>query len=203
MSSSSTTNVWLIRHAEPAAWARGRCYGRLDVPLSAAGIRSARGLADRIEDVSFDAICTSPSIRAIRTAAAIAEGRDLVPEIRENLVELDFGDVEGETFDAVARSRPELYERWMRDPASVRFPSGERFADLRARVVTEVDAARAAHPDGCVAVVTHAGPIRAILADVLGLDDATVFRIEVSYAAASVIGWVDDVPVVRQLNAFA
>lgn len=118
----------------------------------------------------------------------------------EYLAEVDFGELEGLTFEEIAGSHPEVYERWMQDPTSVRFPSGESFAELRERVSGGIARIREEHPSGTVAVVTHAGPIRAMLADALGLPNGAIFRIDLSYGGMTSIGWVDDEPFVRFVN---
>ena len=51
--------------------------------------------------------------------------------VLDQLSELDFGELEGCTYEEVAASRPELYEQWMTAPMAVRLPGGEGYADRR------------------------------------------------------------------------
>lgn len=44
------TRIWLIRHGEPCPETRGRCYGHLDVELSADGRRQVQAVADLIKE---------------------------------------------------------------------------------------------------------------------------------------------------------
>ncbi len=200
MTSSPVTALLLIRHTAPAAWAKGVCHGVLDVPLSEDGAIHAQGIADHLRDTTLDAVYASPLSRAVVTATAVAAPHGLRPVLREQLVEIDFGAFEGRTFDEIAASYPDLYGQWMRDPATVRFPAGETFGDLRARVTEEIARIRREHRGGSVAVVTHGGVIRAVLADVLGVEDGKIFRIGQSWGGLSLVEWVGDEPIVRYLN---
>ena len=125
------TRLLLVRHAEPDESLHGRCYGSLDVPLSAAGLRRAAAVGELLRDHDVAAVYTSPLQRAFETARAVATAHGLEPIPRDDLRELDFGEVEGMRFDEIASAHPELYRFWMEDPASVRFPGGEGLADLR------------------------------------------------------------------------
>jgi broad specificity phosphatase PhoE len=192
----TVTRLLLLRHAMPVDDARGRCYGRLDVGLSPEGLSQAAELGRRLE---ADAVVSSPARRALETAAALGE-----PEIDEKLRELDFGELEGRTYEEIERERPELFARWMRTPTEVRFPGGEGFDDLRVRAVTAASELRERHRGAAVAVVTHGGVVRALLADALGLPSAAIFRLDVGYARVSVVDWFDgDAPVVRLVNGTA
>jgi broad specificity phosphatase PhoE len=190
----------LVRHGAPAEWWAGRCCGRTDVPLSAAGRAGAERLAAWFAGLGAAAVYSSPLLRAVETATPIAAavGREVVRV--DGLAEVDFGEVEGLTFEEVARARPELYERWMSSPATVRFPGGESYADVRVRAMAAVDEIVARHGGGILVAVAHAGPIRAVLGAVLEIPDHAVFRLDVAIGSVSVVEWLGDQPVVRGVN---
>jgi broad specificity phosphatase PhoE len=195
------TRLVLVRHEEPDASARGRCYGRLDVPLSAEGrVRSER-LGAGLAGLSLAAVYSSPLRRSLDTAAAIAAAANLELRTDERLRELDFGELEGRTYDDVRAERPELYRAWMETPTRVRFPGGEAFADLCGRVLAASAEIRAAHAGEAVALVAHGGVVRVILADALGLADEAIFRLGQSHGGVSVVDWLGADPVVRVVNA--
>ena len=190
------TRLLLIRHGRPVDDARGRCYGRLDVGLSPEGLAEAAELGRAL---SVTSVVSSPARRALETAAALG-----APEADARLRELDFGELEGRTYEEIERERPELFARWMETPTEVRFPGGEGFEDLRERAVAAAAELRARHAGRTVAVVTHGGVVRALLADALGLPSAAIFRLDVGYARVSIVDWFDgDVPVVRLVNGAA
>jgi alpha-ribazole phosphatase/probable phosphoglycerate mutase len=190
------TRLLLIRHAEPDEDARGRCYGRLDIGLSPTGLASAERLAESLRDVGLESVYASPRLRAVQTAAALGG----TPSVDDRLRELDFGELEGRTYDELEREQPELFRRWMETPTLVRFPGGESYAELRQRVAAAVDDVVAANTDRTVALVSHGGVIRAALAVALGLADDRAFALDVGYARVSVVDWFDGTPVVRLIN---
>ena len=190
----------LVRHAEPTEDARGRCYGRLDVKLSESGCEQCRRLAAHLSDEPVAAIMCSPRLRARDTADAIAEPHGLPVTVLDQLRELDFGEFEGRTYDEIATSRPELYERWMTEPTTLRFPGGEGYADLRARVIDAVAQLRATHDGRMVVAVTHGGVVRAVVAEALGMSQGRIFRLAVDTASITRVEWCEGVPVVRSVN---
>jgi alpha-ribazole phosphatase len=195
------TRLVLVRHGEPDESMHGRCYGRLDVPLSAAGLRCAAAVAEALRSHEIDAVYSSRLQRAFDTARAVASAHGLEPIPREDLRELDFGELEGMSHEEIASKHPELYRFWMEDPASVRFPGGEGLSDLRARVLPEVVEIRERHAGRTVAVVAHGGVVRVVLAEALELPGTAFFRLDQPYGAVSVVDWIDGVPIVRVASA--
>jgi alpha-ribazole phosphatase len=194
------TRLLLLRHGEPEADSRGRCYGRLDVGLSDHGrdqaVRAARFLAD----APIAAIYSSPRRRAAETARPLADARGLALVVREDLREIEFGRLEGMTFDEVRAHDPELYETWMTRPTTVTFPGGEGFGDLQRRVLALAGELRRTHAGTTIAVVAHGGVMRALLADALRLAREDVFRLDQSHGAVSVVDFLEDTAIVRLLN---
>jgi broad specificity phosphatase PhoE len=134
------------------------------------------------------------------TARPIAAAAGLKPIYLEGLAELDFGAFEGRTFAEIAATDLELYERWMTAPTTVRFPGGESYADLKARAVSSARDIVDWHRERSVLAVSHSGPIRAIVGDVLDIPDRAVFRIDVAHASVTLIDWWDGYPLLRGLN---
>jgi alpha-ribazole phosphatase len=198
-----TTRLLLIRHAEPRAEARGRCYGALDIGLSDEGLRQADRLARSLEEVGLAAIYTSPRRRALQTAAALGHAHGLAPVVDERLCEIDFGDFEGRAYEEIEREHPSLFRRWMETPTEIEFPNGESYDRFKARALLALASILERHRHGTVAVVSHGGIARAILADCLSIPDAGIFRIDQSYGAISIVDWLDGVPIVRLVNGDA
>lgn len=197
----AATRLVLVRHAETEDAARGLCVGRLDVPLGKAGRRQAEVLASALADPPLAAVYTSPLSRARDTAGPLGAAHGVEPVVVPELVELDFGELEGMPFERIEAERPALFRAWMETPDEVRFPGGESLADLRARVLPVVRRLRGRHEGGAVAVVAHAGVLRVVLADALGLAGGAVFRLDQSPGGVSVVDFLGPTPVVRAVNA--
>jgi alpha-ribazole phosphatase len=180
------TVFYLIRHPEPAV--RGICYGSLDVPLSADGLLHARAIAEQLTQQPFAAIYTSPLQRCADTARILAERHACPLVTLDALRELDFGSFEGRTYDDLQRDYPEVYRHWMESPTEVEFPGGESFAAMRTRVLAAARDLCARHAGEQIALVTHGGVIRILLAEAQGLDPRRIFEIDVPYGAVFVVG---------------
>ncbi len=194
------TRFWLIRHGEPVHAIRGRCYGALDIELSAEGRDQMERIAAHLKAEPMDVIYTSPKLRALESARILASCQQCGWREEPGLQEIDFGDFEGLTYDEIAARDPALYRRWMESPSEVQFPNGESFIDVQKRVLRTFDAIRETHQGQTVALVTHAGVIRVLIAWALQMPDAYLFRLAQDYAASSLLTLIDGVPVVQLLN---
>ncbi len=197
---TTLTRIWLIRHGEPDPGIRGRCYGRLDVSLSAEGRRQLEPVAKRLASEPLSAIYTSPRKRALESAEIIAAPHACGVQTEHDLREIDFGDFEGLTYDDISKLYPALYRQWMDQPTEVEFPNGESFSMMRSRVTRAVAALHDRHAGQSVALVTHGGAIRIVLADALSVPSANVFRIAQRCAAINLIHFVGSHPVVELVN---
>lgn len=198
---ATQTRLVLCRHGEPAEEASGRCYGRLDVPLSARGVEQAQALATSLAASPLAAVFSSPARRALETADAVASAQGFSLIENPALQELDFGDLEGLLYEEIAERHPELYASWMRAPTRVRFPGGESYDELRARVLEALAELLERHRGQTFAAVSHGGPIRTILSACLQMPDEALFRLDPRHGAISVIDWLGETPTVRAISA--
>lgn len=164
------TRLALIRHA-PALHG-GAMAGRRDVAADVARVAQIAALRGRLDHLGVSRIVTSPALRCVQTAQALwPEHSEFDQDAR--LWEQDFGAWEGVPFTDL----PDLGPMSSAELAAHRPPEGESFLDICARVTPALQ--ELAQGAGCVAVVAHAGVIRAGLA--LALDaPATALRFEVA-----------------------
>jgi broad specificity phosphatase PhoE len=188
----------LVRHAEPDEAVRGRCYGSLDVGLSAAGVAQAERLVRALAEVAIDKIYSSPRMRATQTITGLGQPIEVVADLRE----IDFGDFEGMTYEEAEAKYPAIFECWMARPTEVAFPGGECFTDVKRRVLATVAQIRVA--GGTTVVVAHGGTIRTIIADALRMADANLFRLDIGHASVSILDtFADGTPILRAMNVHA
>jgi broad specificity phosphatase PhoE len=181
--------VWLLRHAE-TEWSRdGRHTGRTDVPLTQEGRERARALRERIAGRAFALALSSPLSRARETA----ELAGLTPQLRDDLVEFDYGDYEGITTAQIRETHPGWY-LW-RDGC----PNGETADDVGHRVDRVIDEVLGA--DGDVALVAHGHVLRALAAR--WTEQAASFggRLRLDTGSISVLGFEREVRVIHAWNA--
>jgi broad specificity phosphatase PhoE len=198
------TRLVLVRHVEPDGAALGRvCGARTDVALGPEGRAHADRIAAVLSHDPLAAVYASPLTRALETARPLAHAHGLDPTVVDDLRELDFGEVDGLRFEEIETGHPELVRAWTEAPETVRFPGGESLADLRARVLPTIGGIRERHGGEAVALVAHAGVLRVVLGEALGLTDGALFRLDQAHGGVSVVDWFADVPVVRVVNAAA
>ena len=156
---------FLIRHGETDWNMQGRWQGHTDIALNTIGRAQAQRLAERLrdEDTRFDAIYSSDLKRAWETASILGTALDLVPQPLPALREIDVGGWSGLTHAEVRARDPDLVERLESGEDMRRGGTGERFADLYRRVVEAAERLAAERRDGRLMVVTHGGPVRALL----------------------------------------
>jgi probable phosphomutase (TIGR03848 family) len=194
------TVVLFVRHGHTPTTGKvlpGRAPG---LHLSETGQAQAQAVAERLARLpSVDAIYASPLERTRETAAPIAKARGLRIQTERGLLEADIGDWTGEELKAVRRRRE--WKVVQGYPSGFRFPGGESFAEMQSRMVSTVERLRAAHPGGTIVAVSHADPIRAVVAHSLGTHLDLFQRISVSPCSVTAVAYGDDGPVVLSVNS--
>ncbi|MBI2872390.1 MAG: histidine phosphatase family protein [Chloroflexi bacterium] len=166
----------LVRHGQTEWNVQGRTQG--GGQLTPKGRRDVEALALRLQRERVAAIYASPSARTRKTAEVLAQALNVEVNIREGLLDLDYGQWSGSTFEAARESAPDLFRQWEEAPHTVRFPGGESLSDLRQRVMAVIQEVLERHPEETVAIVTHDSPIRTVVCSVLGLDDSHHQQVE-------------------------
>lgn len=154
-----TRRVVLVRHTEVARSWRGRCYGISDMGLSLAGLKGARALVDAWDVPDVDLIVHSGLRRAAILAVMLSRriGVGLVADV--DWRERDFGSWEGRTWHSIWRETGAEMDGMTTNPGSFRPGGGETTDELIARSRRAWSRLPAV---GCIAVVSHGGPIAAI-----------------------------------------
>jgi broad specificity phosphatase PhoE len=174
----------LLRHGEPAIF--GRLNGRLPgVGLSEKGRAEAAMQAGRLAGEKIEVIYSSPMQRTRETAEILAERLGLSIRYREDVIEIDYGEWTGLTFDQIRRD--ERWQMWSRSRGIAAIPGGESWRQVQERVVGALFDLQQAHPDGRVAIVSHGDVIKAALLFALGMPPDFYSRIEIAFASLSTI----------------
>ena len=180
----------LARHGE-TEWSRtGKHTGSTDVPLTDEGRVQAELLGTSLAGIAFERVYTSPLSRAAETCRLAGLGE--ASEVRDELLEWDYGEYEGHTTAEIREGRPD----WLlwRDGC----PAGESAADVGARVDRLLAALDGV--DGAVALFAHGHLLRVLAARWLGLPPQDGGLLKLDTATVSVLGWEREVAVVRRWN---
>ena len=146
------------------------CGRRLDPPLTPEGTAMAEAFARCYRTLPWQAIYSSPLVRARATAEPLAEALGITVIERADLAEIDYGQWDGRSADEVSRDHHVEYERWTADPAWNPPTGGEMAVALAQRMTRVIEEIDLAHGDGNVLVVSHKASIRVALCALLGVD---------------------------------
>jgi probable phosphoglycerate mutase len=196
------TTVLLVRHGATPTTGRvlpGRAPG---LHLSDDGRAQAEAVARRLARLkAVAAVYASPLERARETALPIARARGLAVRIERGLLELDIGEWTGLRLDRVSR-KPE-WQTVQRYPSGFRFPGGESFTEMQARITGALARLVERHRGGAVVAVSHADPIKAALAHALGMHLDLFQRLAIAPGSVTTIAYGPGGPAVLGVNALA
>ena len=204
----SSTLVLFVRHGRTPTTGTtlpGRAPG---LHLSAEGLRQADAVATGLAGTSAGmpgggvaAVYSSPMERTRETAAPIARAVGRRVRTAPGLIECDFGRWTGRRLKELSRLK--AWRSVQRQPSTFRFPGGESFAEMQARITGQVAELVLEHPGETIVCVSHADPIKAALSAALGSPLDMFQRLVVGPCSVSAVLHTDDHPVVLSLNGSA
>lgn len=183
------SEVWLVRHGE-TEWSRDHKHtSSTDLELTLRGVEVATTLRERLRDIGFDVVVTSPRQRARRTAE-LAGFPDA--DVDEDLVEWDYGDYEGITTAEIRESVPH-WSVWTHPT-----PGGETADEVSERLDRVLERVR--RTGGRALVFGHGHALRALAARWIEqpVAEGRFFRLDT--ATLSTLGYERDVPVILRWN---
>ena len=171
--------------------------GHLDVPLNKTGSRQALYLAEYLASYTFDVIYSSPSARTKETAELIhgffeAKTEEIVPlSFDASLMERGMGRFEGmllsDLLDEITKDEAESWDDidWAPD-------GGESRIEVELRVISFLNMLRQKHENKTVLVVTHGGPIKFILGQLLQISHSKALDISQNNCSVNEIHFAND-----------
>jgi broad specificity phosphatase PhoE len=204
---TGTTEIAIIRHPETAANVAGRFVGRGDSEITEFGREQIVALTAAMESWRPTAVFSSPLKRAFITAQAIMPCGVPVT-VLDDLQEIDFGRAEGLTWDEIATLGMKIdYLRNGSADSADDFdgpgdgpvaPGGETWAAFEARVRRAAQVIEGA--DSRIAIVTHGGVARVLIAHWMGLPIESSWRFSISNATIATLSVIDGVGVLKGLQ---
>src|SRR5262249_55215426 len=138
------------------------------IGLTERGRAEIAAVAERLAGENIAAIYSSPLQRTRESVEIVATRLGLPVEFRDDLIELDFGDWTGSTFDQI-RTDPR-WPAWQNQRSLARIPGGESMREVQRRVVEAMTEVKERHdPGATVLFVSHGDVIRAALLFALGM----------------------------------
>ena len=166
--------IYLVRHTTPKI-AKGICYGQADIPLLdsfPSELKKVQALLS-LDEPHTAKVFTSPLKRCLQLT------KTLFSEYTEDsrLKELNFGNWELQPWNAIDKKDLDV---WMSSFVNTAPPNGESYLDLAKRSL-EVLEEITSKSYKKVIIITHAGVIRALLANILDIPLEDSFDITVPY----------------------
>lgn len=175
------TQIDIIRHGEPEGGRRYRGSG-VDDPLSQTGWQQMWNAMP--DNAPWQQIISSPLLRCAEFSKALSESLNIPFSINDNLKEIGFGEWEGRTPDDIEANEGDALQAFLRDPVNNRPPGAEPLHEFAQRIADVYNDIAEKHRGQHVLVVGHAGVIRAITSQVLGMSlDDVYSRLKIEYAA--------------------
>jgi broad specificity phosphatase PhoE len=165
-SANNFCTIYIVRHGQSEGNTPD-VYG-LDTNLTELGKQQAKDIAQKLKTHHFDAIYSSPLVRAKETAETIAAEHNLAVVTKEALKERYSGVIEGrkvaevdeELGDLLAKRHELPYEQWKKMTIAQGRETDEQ---IMGRFITAIREIAVAHPNQTVLIGSHKGLMRTFL----------------------------------------
>ena len=154
--------LYVTRHGETEYNARGRYCGSTDVPLNDAGVVQAGALAARLRGMAFDAVVSSPMLRARQTAEIVCAALNIPYVIYRQFAERNLGVYEGLTRDEASERYPVLWSRRCTVSADDAPDGGETIRQACGRIDEGLERLRGDYKNKNVLLICHGFAARAV-----------------------------------------
>jgi broad specificity phosphatase PhoE len=194
------SKVYLVRHGQ-TAWNVGEIFrGRADIPLDETGKKEVHLAGEALKDETLHAIYSSPLSRSIETAENIAKFHNIPVTPFDPIIDISYGEWEGQENQEVKDKYPELHALWHREPHKIKFPGGESLEEVRSRTTKGLEDLLTKHKDENFVLVAHRVPNKVICCALLGLDNSHFWRIQQDTASTNLFIYKDGQWIIAFLN---
>ena len=162
--------IHFVRHCESIWNQDSRYSGHTNVPLSINGIQQAKKLAKKMKIFSVDYILSSDLDRAVHTALPVSKELGIPIRIEKGLREVSFGNFEGLKQSEVAKKYPEIWNSYLMNPTTTKFPEGETVTEALERSVDVLLKLLCQPVKQESIIIIHGTLIRIILSAALGIE---------------------------------
>ena len=193
--------LYFLRHGETTHSRTGGFCGALDPDLTPIGLEMAESFANTYQHLDWTAAFVSPMKRTIATAKPLLNAIGLEMQLRDGLREIEYGEWEDKTADAVKQTHTQDYLHWLAEPAWNPPTGGETAVQVASRASLVVAEIQSQYPSGQILVVSHKATIRIILCNLLGIDLGRYRdRIAMPVASLSVVKFDKHGPLLERLG---
>lgn len=157
------TKVYITRHGETLWNIEGRMQGWKDSALTEKGRKQAEALRDRLKDISFSAIYSSPTGRAYDTAEIVKGKRKIEIIKMDDFREIHLGDWEGLNQEELKSIYKEQLDYFWKKPHLYKNHTGESFEEVRLRTYNAFNSLVKKHIDEEILIITHTMALKSLM----------------------------------------
>ena len=157
-------NIYFVRHGQTDYNLKEIIQGASDIELNETGIKQAYQTKEKLKDIKFDKIYSSPLKRAKKTAEIIGEDRKITVEVDDRLKEISFGINEGNKYGTY-----DYYGFWNYNNPHL-YSEAEDVRDFLKRVSNFLDSLNNIDA-GNILLVAHGGVAKAVAAYFNGIPE--------------------------------
>lgn len=141
--------IYIVRHGQTNYNLEKRITGRIDIELNETGKQEAKLLKEKLKDIQFNYVFSSPLKRCIQTAKIITNKKIIIDE---RLIERSNGKLEGVTKDELP------LDVVFNDTKENKYGL-EPISDIEKRVISFFNEINQKYPGKNILIVTHGGVI--------------------------------------------
>ena len=135
------------------------------------------------------AIYTSPLLRAVQTAEAVAAYHRLTFEASPELNDFDYGEWQGLSYPEVKVRYSVLCSEWANNPQTVRMPKGENLEDVRRRALYLIDRITTG---GTAILISHRIVHKVLICALMGLDNSHIWNVRMDLCGVTTFSHVNN-----------
>lgn len=162
------TDIYIVRHCEAMGNSQRIFQGVSDCDVTELGAKQLEYVGERFKDIHLDAIYSSPLKRAYKTAEAVNRYHKLPIIVKDKLIEIDGGEIEGISWVDFPETRPELEYHWSVEPHKFHPKDGEPMTSVYKRSWEAICDILAENDGKTVALASHGCTIRNIMCHAQG-----------------------------------
>ena len=194
------SKLLLVRHGETELNSSERYWGHTDVKLSDVGLWQVEKLRDRLTTEKIDAIYASNLSWARVTAEIIAARHKTDIVTCAELNEINFGYIEGLTFEEISQRYPDLATLLADWSISPEFPGGESFKEFNNRVGKFLPRLENHEPEETILIVAHAGTLRLLICNLMKINIQYWRQMRLELASLSILETHPQGAILMRLN---
>ena len=194
------TRLYMVRHGETDLNIKKVYYGFTDVSLNKLGEIHCENVRDKLCEVNFDVVVSSPLKRAMQSAKIISSLNRSDIIIYEGLKELNFGTWENKYFKDIEKEYEADWKLWMKDWINFTFPQGENFKALYRRVKACLEDILLNYDGNNILLIGHEGTLKIIAMVLLNINMEDYWRLTFEFGAYSMFEVNENFAILKKIN---